>query len=65
MNFYRELDGITERYKQTANTALKSRKRDFSMSDSEIITAMVLFHLKHYRDMKFFYLICEFTVNEI
>ncbi len=34
------------------------RQRALSMSASEIMTIMVLFHLSHYRDFKNFYLDC-------
>ena len=43
--------------KITAQTkGKKTRKRKFSMSLSEVMTIMVLFHLSHYRDFKTFYL---------
>jgi hypothetical protein len=34
----------------------KTRKRAFAMSDSEVITIMIMFHQSHYRDLKFFYI---------
>ena len=35
----------------------KSRKRQFRMSDSEIITIMIYFHLKQFRNLKHFYFV--------
>jgi len=34
----------------------KLRNRKFSMSDSEVITILILFHLMNYRDLKHFYI---------
>ncbi|MDP0625108.1 IS982 family transposase, partial [Porphyromonas gingivalis] len=33
-----------------------SRNRKFKMSDSEVMTILILFHLSRYRDLKAFYL---------
>lgn len=37
-------------------TAVKRRNRKFTMSDSEVITIVILFHLKNYRCLKHFYI---------
>jgi hypothetical protein len=34
----------------------KLRNRKFTMSDSEVITILILFHLMNYRDLKHFYI---------
>ena len=34
----------------------KRRKRAFTMSDSEVITIMIMFHQSRYRDIKSFYI---------
>ena len=34
----------------------KRRNRKFKMSDSEVMTILILFHLSRYRDLKAFYL---------
>jgi hypothetical protein len=54
--FCKNFDQLTERYRLPANTSKKRRNRAYSMSDSEIITIMILFHQSHCRDLKFFYL---------
>jgi len=36
--------------------AKKRRKRKFKMDDSEVITILVIFHLKQYRNLKHFYI---------
>ena len=38
------------------DTAKKSRNRNFILSDSEVITVMILFHLGSYRNLKHFYI---------
>ena len=37
------------------DTSEKTRKRAFTMSDSEVITIMIMFHQSHCRDLKYFY----------
>ncbi len=37
-------------------TAKKTRNRKFVLSDSEVITIMILFHQRQYRNFKHFYL---------
>ena len=38
------------------STALKQRNRKFSMSDSEVITILIMFHLGQFRNLKHFYI---------
>jgi hypothetical protein len=45
-----------ERYLLPADGA--RRQRAMTMSVSEIMTIVVLFHLNHYRNFKNFYLVC-------
>ena len=54
--FCKEMNKVMEGHQVKASSGKKSRKRVYSMSDSEIITIMILFHLMHCRDIKFFYL---------
>ncbi len=49
----------------------KRRNRKFKMSDSEVMTILILFHLSRYRDLKAFYetfarrLVCILLVNSL
>jgi hypothetical protein len=54
--FCKNFDKVKEGHVVGSNTDKKARKRAFTMSDSEIITIMVLFHQMHCRDIKFFYI---------
>jgi Transposase DDE domain. len=53
--FCKEFDKVTRERMLPTNTAKKTRNRSFTMSDSEVITIMILFHLGHCRDLKYFY----------
>ena len=53
--FCKEINPTLEKHSLTADTTVKKRNRAFSMSDSEVITIMILFHMSHCRDIKFFY----------
>jgi hypothetical protein len=44
-----------ESHRLTEETAKKTRKRAFTMSESEVITIMIMFHQSHFRDIKAFY----------
>jgi hypothetical protein len=35
-------------------TSKKKRKRAFTMSDSEVITILIMFHQSHCRDLKYY-----------
>ena len=45
-----------EGYRLTKEISKKTRRRVFTMSDSEVITIMVMFHQSRYRDLKAFYI---------
>jgi hypothetical protein len=53
--FCKDFDKVKEGHILPKETAVKRRKRKFTMSDSEVITVVILFHLKKYRCMKHFY----------
>jgi hypothetical protein len=54
-DFMLEYDHVIENSGIPAFKSTKLRKRKFTMSDSEVMTIMVLFHLKSYRNLKDFY----------
>ena len=53
--FCKEFERNREGYILCENASVKRRKRKFIMSDSEIITIVILFDLKSYRCLKHFY----------
>ena len=55
-DFMKEYDQIVEQYSLSTLNRVKKRKRKSKMSDSEVMTILVLFHLKSYRNLKHFYL---------
>lgn len=54
-DFMKEYDATISKYGITVAKSLKIRNRKFTMSDSEVMTILVLFHLKSYRNLKQFY----------
>jgi hypothetical protein len=56
MNSARKLKKQWEGHHLQKDTSKKTRKRAFTMSDSEVITIMVMFHQSRYRDLKAFYI---------
>jgi len=62
-----QLDDFMQEYDQVVAKAgistsqTRKRKRKFTMSDSEVMTIMIIFHLKSYRSLKDFYIshICK------
>ena len=54
--FCKEIEKTMEGHLMATKTAKKTRKRAFTMSDSEVITIMIMFHQSHYRDLKTFYI---------
>lgn len=62
------LDDFMQEYDQViaqaglSTSQTRKRKRKFTMSDSEVMTIMILFHLKSYRSLKNFYIshICKY-----
>lgn len=55
-DFCKEMDQILDENAVVEDTGKKKRKRKSKMSDSEVITIMILFHLKGYRCLKHFYI---------
>jgi hypothetical protein len=53
--FCKEIEKTMEGHLLPKDTSKKTRKRAFTMSDSEVITIMILFHKSHVRDLKAFY----------
>ena len=54
--FCKEFDKATEEHILQKDCSKKSRKRAFRMSDSEVITIMIYFHLGQFRNLKHFYI---------
>ncbi len=54
--FCKEFEKTIEKHSIDQNNTKKRRKRAFKMSDSEVITILILFHLKNYRCLKHFYI---------
>ena len=50
--FCKEFEKVTEGHLLAGETSKKTRKRAFPMSDSEIITVMIMFHQSHFRGLK-------------
>lgn len=55
-DFSKEYHSAIDKSSITELSIKKKRKRKRKMSDSEVMTIMVLFHLKSYRNLKHFYL---------
>jgi len=55
-DFCKEMTQILNENAIESNNSVKRRNRKSKMSDSEVITIMVLFHLKGYRCLKHFYI---------
>ena len=53
--FCKEIKKTMEGHLIREDVSKKKRNRSFVMSDSEVITIMVLFHQSHCRDLKYFY----------
>jgi len=54
--FCKEIEKTMEGHVVTKDTSKKKRNKAFTMSDSEIITIMLMFHRSRFRDMKAFYI---------
>jgi len=54
--FCKEFYKADEGHVLTQTTVKKTRNRKFVLSDSEVITIMILFHQKQYRNFKHFYI---------
>ena len=55
-DFCKEYELITKRHLLPQKASKKARNRKFTMSDSEVITILVYFHLMNYRSLKHFYI---------
>lgn len=55
-DFMKEFSAVIENYSVQSTNGKKIRKRKSTMSDSEVMTILVLFHLKSYRNLKQFYI---------
>lgn len=55
-DFCKEIDTIKEGHLLTENNGVKRRNRTFKLSDSEVITIMVIFHTGQFRNLKHFYI---------
>jgi hypothetical protein len=60
-DFCKEINQIIDKSAVSDGSAIKRRNRKSKMSQSEVITIMLLFHLKGYRCLKHFYLnhVCQ------
>lgn len=54
--FCKEFEKAKEGHLLESNNGLKRRNRSFKLSDSEVITILVLFHYGQFRNLKHFYL---------
>ena len=55
-DFSKEYDTVITKNSISDGTTTKRRRRKSKMSDSEVMTILVIFHLKSYRNLKHFYL---------
>ena len=55
-DFCKEFDKAKEGHVLVQKTSIKKRNRAFKMSDSEVITIMILFHSGQFRYLKHFYI---------
>jgi hypothetical protein len=54
--FCKEIEKTMENHRLPDENSGKTGKRSFTLSDSKVITIMLLFHQSHCRDLKYFYL---------
>jgi uncharacterized FlgJ-related protein len=61
-DFMKEFNTILQKNSISDGSTIKKRNRKFKISDSEVMTILVIFHLKSYRNLKNFYLnhICKY-----
>jgi hypothetical protein len=53
--FSRHFDLVTQGHLLKKDNGKRSRNRKFTLSDSEVITILIMFHLKQFRNLKAFY----------
>ena len=54
--FCKEFENVTHKHRLVEDTGIKARRRTSTLSDSEVMAIMVLFHYKQFRNLKHFYL---------
>jgi hypothetical protein len=54
--FCREIEKTVENCRLPEENVRKTGKKSFILSDSEVITVMILFHQSHCRDLKYFHI---------
>ena len=54
--FLKEYDAVIKSHSLEEEAAKKRRNRKFTMSGSEVMTILILFHFSSFRDLKHFYL---------
>ena len=54
--FDKNFEKIVSDHSLVRNTDLKQRNRKSTLSDSEVMTILILFHSGHYRDLKHYYI---------
>ena len=54
-DFCKEFDKVKEGHALSKDSSKKKRNRSFKLSDSEVITIMILFHVGGFRTLKHFY----------
>jgi len=54
-DFCKDFEKAQEGYLLAENTLKKQRNRSFNLSDSEVITIMIIFHTGQFRNLKHFY----------
>lgn len=55
-DFLKEFDQVIDKHRLMAENTAKKRNRAFRMSDSEVLTILILFHSYNYRSLKHFYI---------
>lgn len=55
-DFCKEIEKVKEGHIIPETTSKKRRNRKFKLSDSEVITILIFFHLMRFRDLKHFYI---------
>ena len=53
--FSKKFDAVMEGHLLMSDSGKRHRKRRFVMSDAEVMTILIMFHLKHFRNLKAFY----------
>jgi hypothetical protein len=65
-DFSKEYADLIDKNSLSSGSGKKTRKRKFRMSDGEVMTILVLFHLKSHRSLKQFYInyVCKYMRKE-